>query len=76
MAAKLPSRILGANVGLGSEAGRLRFDWFGHYFADADGAASGDPDATAALFAAAFLAAFLTCESRRPCLAASRSRAI
>jgi hypothetical protein len=44
----------------------LRFDWLGHYFADADGAAAGDPDATAALFAEAFRDAFATCESLRP----------
>src|SRR5580704_7115256 len=76
MAAKLPSWILSANVGVCADAGRLRFDWFGHHLADADGSAAGDPDATADLFAAAFLAAFFTCESRRPWVAASRSRAI
>jgi hypothetical protein len=56
MAAKLPGRVLSANVGLGSDAGWLRFDWFRHgiYSAAGDDAAAG---ADGAAFAAAALRA-------------------
>ena len=82
MPAYLRTQIRGTNFSLGRRAGCLRFDWLSHcvlegiYFVDADGTAAGESDATAALFAAVFLAAFLTCESRRPWVAASRSRSI